>query len=195
MELRPSLDRPDPGMGSDVLYYRDTCQNDLAAGGLSAARADEAIARYEAHMGLTFDEHGPGFVDGAGVWYAVPPGAVRMVTVNLRGPVHGRVGAFWNQLKWLVFTDVGGRVVLRLPNYGWGMFGLQRWAQRAGWDSEFPAAELKGDYLGRAWEAAFPGLSRSPSVPVGGPYTAGPQAATRQPRRWLRRRAAPRLRP
>ena len=175
--------------------------NDIAMFGLDAfvrcvtsfgTPADEAraqLGRYLDHFRLMIDGRGPGFVDSTGEWHPVPPEVVRLVSLNMLW-THGIPGAVSSDTsKWLVLLDGGGRVALRLPNYGWYHDALERWGQAAGWDTELTLADFRGDAVDR--EKAFPGFRLSPVAPVGQAYTVPVSAGQRLRRRLFRKPPEP----
>ena len=186
MELRPHLD-PNPVYSVD--WHRNVCRHDLQwARSLTAEQIEERIAAFEANARLCMDERGPGFVDSVGEWRPVPPAVARLTTLAFEGPPHGAPGYIRSDSsKWLLFLDRDGRVVLRIPHYGWNNRDLDPWAHSAGWDTELGLGFFKGDEIAR--EKAFPGFNRAPVVPVGGPYFVPEPLTARLRKRFrLRRR-------
>ncbi|HET9078286.1 MAG TPA: hypothetical protein VFN68_15220 [Acidimicrobiales bacterium] len=169
MELAPHLD---PSPAYLVHWDRDWCRMDLQAlHSMTSDEIEQRIDRYEAHVRLTLDGRGPGFVDSEGGWRPVPAETARLATLSFEGPSHGTPGATWSeQMRCLLFLDRDGRVLLVVPYYGWNVNDLERWAGAAGWDTEIGgvASTMRADEAAR--ERAFPNFKTAPKVPVGAPY-------------------------
>ena len=168
---------------------RDACVGDLRSyTAMSEAKASARVDAYVANVRLVCDGRGPGFVDSVGVWRPVPP---QVVSFRMLWPVPSTLGVVntpdgQDYRMWLLFFDRFGRVVLRVPAYGWERRLLKRWGELAGVpfvDVRYPGMRADPNEI----EVVFPGYRGALTVLVGEPFSAAASWVWELQRAWRRR--------